>query len=177
MIPARQDVPIRCFGISAFVCRVANGSMDVLLIRRDGSYLGGTWQMVSGKIEKGETAWEAALREIKEETGLTPDRFYSANRLEQFYEVNQNCINLVPIFVGFMDVDSAVQLSDEHTDFQWVSYDKLSVYVSFPHQAETALWIYDQFVQKMPSEFLRINTEVEQGACTQPSVAKAPSGE
>ncbi len=94
---------------------------------------------------------------MKEETGLTPDRIYSANRLEQFYEVSQNCINLVPVFAGFMDSDAVVQLSNEHTEFRWIPYDKLPDVVSFPHQAETGLWIYDQFVRNPPSEFLRIN--------------------
>ncbi|HBD83024.1 MAG TPA: NUDIX hydrolase, partial [Dehalococcoidia bacterium] len=45
-----------------------------------------TWQEISGLIEPRETAWEAALREIKEETGLTPYRFYSADFVERFYE-------------------------------------------------------------------------------------------
>lgn len=112
--------------------------------------------MVSGKVEKGETAWEAALREIKEETGLVPDRFYSANRLEQFYEVSQNCINLVPIFAGFLDHDAPVTLSHEHSEFRWVAYDRLSEHVSFPHQAEAAKGIYEEFVRKEPAENLRV---------------------
>jgi dATP pyrophosphohydrolase len=32
--------------------------------------------MVSGAVEAGETGWAAALREIEEETGLVPERFY-----------------------------------------------------------------------------------------------------
>ena len=40
------------------------------------------------------------LREIEEETGLIPDRFYSADILEQFYRPDQNCVILVPVFVG-----------------------------------------------------------------------------
>ena len=157
MIPARNEVPIRCFSIAAFICRVTDDSMEVLLLRRAGDYLSGSWQMVSGLIENGETAWQAAFREIREETGLVPDRFYSADKLEQFYEVRQNCINLVPIFVGFMDGEATVQLSAEHTEYQWVPYDRLSEHVSFPHQATTARWIYEQFVLKSPLEFLRIN--------------------
>jgi dATP pyrophosphohydrolase len=47
-----------------------------LVIRRRTPYLKGTWQMVSGAVEAGETGWAAALREIEEETGLVPERFY-----------------------------------------------------------------------------------------------------
>lgn len=138
MIPAREDVPIRCFSIAAFVCRQRESVLEVLLIRRAGSYLGGSWQMVSGKVEKGETAWEAALREIREETGLIPERFYSANRLEQFYEVSQNCINLVPIFAAFVPWEAEVRLSGEHSKYRWVRHDEVGAHVEFPNQAETA---------------------------------------
>ena len=40
------------------------------------------------------------LREIEEATGLILDRFYSADILEQFYRPDQNCVILVPVFVG-----------------------------------------------------------------------------
>ena len=52
-----------------------------------------TWQMISGRVESGETGWEVALTEIEEETGLVPGRFYSTDLLEQFYEPAQNCVN------------------------------------------------------------------------------------
>ena len=41
--------------------------------------------MVSGGIEQGETATAAALREIREETGLSPSTFYLADAVETFY--------------------------------------------------------------------------------------------
>ncbi len=61
-----------------------------MILRRNSLYLNDTWQMISDRIEHGEKAWEAALREIEEETGLVPGRFYFTDALEQFYEINQN---------------------------------------------------------------------------------------
>ncbi|WP_328802750.1 NUDIX domain-containing protein [Paenibacillus sp. LX16] len=43
------------------------------------------WSYVGGRIEKGEKAWEAALREVHEETGITEVRLYSANQFEQYW--------------------------------------------------------------------------------------------
>ena len=82
----RQEIPVKSFSIAAYVCRVVSGRGRYLVVRRSTPYLKGSWQMVSGRVEPGETGWEADLREIEEETGLVPDRFYSAELIEQFYE-------------------------------------------------------------------------------------------
>jgi dATP pyrophosphohydrolase len=42
------------------------------LRRRADDYLGGTWQIVRGTCLPDEPAWQAALRELEEETGLRP---------------------------------------------------------------------------------------------------------
>ena len=44
---------------------------DVLLIRRGTKPLAGNWSIPGGKIEFGERAADAALRELKEETSVT----------------------------------------------------------------------------------------------------------
>jgi 8-oxo-dGTP diphosphatase len=44
---------------------------DVALIRRGTKPMAGSWSLPGGKIEFGESTGEAALRELKEETGLT----------------------------------------------------------------------------------------------------------
>lgn len=57
--------PLACVGV---VCRRGN---EVLLVRRGREPLKGKWSIPGGKMEFGETAKEAALRELQEETGIT----------------------------------------------------------------------------------------------------------
>lgn len=153
----RQEIPVKSFSIAAYVCRVVSGRGRYLVIRRSTPYLKDTWQMVSGRIEPGETGWEAALREIEEETGLVPDRFYSADILEQFYEPSQNCVNLVPVFVGFVDADREVRISWEHDAFEWIGVEDIDRYLLFEHQRLAVRYIERRFVWEAPNEFLRID--------------------
>ena len=152
----RQEIPIKSFAIAAYICKLEDRVCKHLIIRRRAGQLGGTWQMVSGRIEQGEKGWEAALREIKEETGLVPDRFYSANTLDAFYEVNQNCINLIPIFVGFVDGSQAVVLSQEHSEYRWITADAADDFLAFQQQKEMLKTIESLFVQGKPIPMLEI---------------------
>jgi dATP pyrophosphohydrolase len=153
----REEIPIKSFSVAAYIGKIETGRGRYLVIKRRSSYLRDTWQMISGRIEPGEKGWQAALREIKEETGLVPDRLYSANQLEQFYEVSQNCINLVPVFVGFVDTDQSVILSPEHSEYRWIEVHKAADYLRFDHQRTMLQFIEREFVQQEPNEFLRIN--------------------
>ena len=79
------------------------------------------WQGVAGKIEKDETAWQAAIRELKEETSLKPFRMFAVDHISTFYESHQDRVNLVPVF-GIEVKDRKVILSEEHIDYEWLSF-------------------------------------------------------
>ena len=77
------EISIRSFGVSVVLLRKAEPQTEVLLLRRNQTLVG-EWCQIAGSIEDGEKAWETALREAKEETGLDYDRLYSADICEQF---------------------------------------------------------------------------------------------
>ncbi|MBI3829981.1 MAG: NUDIX domain-containing protein [Planctomycetes bacterium] len=116
-----MNLRIRCNSIAAFVLKKERGHAKHLLIRRAGKRLRGHWQMVAGKIEKRETAWQAALREIGEETGLKVRELYAADTLELFYSVREDLIDVTPVFVAVVDAKARVRLSDEHDAFAWLT--------------------------------------------------------
>ena len=58
------------------VCFVKNEN-NILMLNREKSPIMGVWNGVGGKIEKGETPDEGALREVFEETGIKVERYFS----------------------------------------------------------------------------------------------------
>ena len=70
-----------------------------------------------------EHLWQAALRELNEETGLQPKHMFITDHVSKFYEQIGDRINLVPVF-GIEVESEEVRLSDEHTEFRWMDVDE-----------------------------------------------------
>lgn len=105
----------------------------------------GLWQMVTGYIEDGETAVEAALRELKEETNLTPHHFWVVPYTASFYNYRKDAIELIPVFATEVAVSDKVILSHEHSSYQWVSSKMAQDHFVFPgHHA--ALRIIQEYL-------------------------------
>jgi dATP pyrophosphohydrolase len=109
--------------VSCFVVRPgdAGSAHEFLQLRRAaGEYMGGTWQIVRGTSEPGETAPKAALRELREETGLLPSEFYRLSHLESFYIPADETIWHCPAFCAIVGRDVEVILNNEHDAARWV---------------------------------------------------------
>ena len=106
--------------IDAYVYRTTSAGLLFLVLKRAKTKMyEHIWQGVAGKIEDGETSWKAAIRELKEETGLAPLKIFVADHVSKFYETNGDQINLVPVFG--IEVDSEIVIiSREHCDHKWV---------------------------------------------------------
>lgn len=101
---------------------IFDNEFKVLLCRRKANtaWMPEKWGFPGGGVEEGETAEQAAIREIKEETNL------DIHHIQQFHQ-NPYCV-----FFATRKYDGIVELSDEHTDYEWVSQDRLQEFDLIP---------------------------------------------
>lgn len=112
---------VYAYMIEAHIVRKIGNEIEFLLLKRsDKDIYPGVWQMVTGSILSGEKAYEAVLREIKEETGLAPDKLWVVPYMNSFYSRHRNHVCMVPVFTAIVDEKSEVVISDEHVEYKWV---------------------------------------------------------
>lgn len=149
------EIKIRAFLVSLVAMRLVKDTWQVLLLKR-ATTLAGEWCQIAGSIEEGETAWQAAVRELAEETGLRPVELYSADINEQFYEADRDAMTVAPVFLAIVDPEEKVSLNFEHSDYRWVSFEAAIEMVAFGGQRRVLRWIEDEFVHRKPSHHLKI---------------------
>ena len=106
--------------VEVYVIRHNAGDWRVLVLQRapDVSRPGSS-ETVYGKIDPGERPELAAVRELREETGLELKALYDVTVSSFFLHTSQT-IQMAIVFAAFVDNDSEVTLSDEHQRFEWL---------------------------------------------------------
>ncbi len=107
-------------------------SAGIVLFRKEGSkilflllhYPSGHWDFIKGKMEKGESTRETAIREAKEETGITDITF-----LENFeewvkyeFQYQGELVRKKVVFFLAETKTKEVIISHEHLDYTWMDY-------------------------------------------------------
>lgn len=106
----------------------------LLLKRASGRIYDGQWRMIGGKALSGESYWEAALRELKEETALKPQSMWTIPSVNSFYEHQTDSILSIPAFAAEIDETSPIILDSEHSEFAWFSLDEALDKIFWPEQ-------------------------------------------
>jgi dihydroneopterin triphosphate diphosphatase len=135
--------------IEAHIFRINNGEIEFLLLKRSPEqYYPNLWQMVTGKIKENEIAYNTALREIKEETSLTPLKFWVAPTVNSFYAPDKDYICLLPVFAAKVNYDCDVKISIEHTEYKWVNPEEAKNLLAWDGQRKSVDVIVDYFLNK-----------------------------
>jgi len=97
---------------------------------------GGFWQPITGGLESKETFRQAAIREIKEETGITIIiNFIDADYKFDFSDNNQTYKERV--WGAQVGEKEKIAISGEHSEYKWVTSQKaLNKYLKWPDNKE-----------------------------------------
>lgn len=136
--------------IEAHIFRLNGNNIEFLLLKRaETKIYPGLWQMVSGSIDANEIAYKTALREIKEETGLTPIKFWIVPNINSFYSSTQDEIFMIPVFAGLVADEADVKISNEHSQFKWAGLDETLKLLAWPGQRKSVEIIYEYFTNQI----------------------------
>ncbi len=116
--------------------RTVDGIQFLTLLRSPNLPLAGSWQAVHGSLEPGETAVQAALRELREETGLNAVRFYVVSYVEQIFDPSIDAFLFIPVFAAELPADAEVVISFEHEAAEWCSLEEACKRFVWPNQRE-----------------------------------------
>jgi 8-oxo-dGTP pyrophosphatase MutT (NUDIX family) len=130
------------------VSQLEIGTIDVYVIRplRDGwrvlvlqraldTRCPTAWESVHGHIEHGEEPEDAAVREVREETGLDVARLYSVT-VQPFYLHRSHTVQLAVVFAAFVSEPAAITLGAEHQRSDWLSVEEALNRFQWPRERE-----------------------------------------
>jgi len=107
-------------------------SAGIVLFRKEESkilflllhYPSGHWDFVKGKMEKGEDIHQTAIRETKEETGITDIVFIEnfEEWIEYNFQYQGELVHKKVVFFLAETKTKEVKISHEHLNFTWMDY-------------------------------------------------------
>jgi dATP pyrophosphohydrolase len=120
--------------VDVYALRTGPAGLETLVLRRArAGRCPGSWEVVHGSIEPGETPRDAALRELREETGLAPAKLYNLSRVEAFYRHGADEVGFIPVFAAFV-AEGEVVLSAEHDRAEWLPIPGAQGRVAWPRE-------------------------------------------
>lgn len=141
--------------VEAHIFRKKGNNIEFLAIKRaPKDVYPNLWQPVTGSIEQGEKAFQAAIREVKEETNIDVERLWVVPIINSYYSKVYDRINLITVFAALASEQSEVIISEEHTDFKWVTLNEAEEIYSWLGQRNSAKIIDEYFGQNGSTYYL-----------------------
>jgi dATP pyrophosphohydrolase len=141
--------------------RLVDGAVEMLLLHRAaGRVLPGLWQGVSGLVEEGESIVEAALREVREETGFGDaaiEAFYHLDYVAEFLWEPADALMASAYFAVRVAPGIDPDLSHEHDEFRWLPIEDAIAMAVWPGYREGLTRIRDVLVDPAREAWFRLD--------------------
>ena len=118
--------------------RDSNGEVMVLLVHRP-RY--DDWSLPKGKVDGGESHREAALREVREETGL---ECVARAELPDARYLDRDGRRKRVRYWAMEPIDGSFQPNDEVDEVRWVAADGVRDVVTYPRDADVVARLRDE---------------------------------
>ncbi len=113
----------------------------VLLIKRGKEPRKGTWTVPGGSVELGETLAQAAVREVREETGISIEPGDAFTAIDAIYHDQEGGLKFhyIIIYMEARYLNGEPEASDDAQEARWVDFK--TIRQGFPHAEQRTLSI------------------------------------
>jgi len=147
MLPIEQ-----CYGV---IVALKEEGVNRFLILQQGDTKDDDWSFAKGHTEEGETPVQTAMRELREETGITEINILQFPLIREEYEIfhhGENVLKVNEYFIGIVSERKAIILDgNELCAYKWASYEEALNTFTYPGRREI-LKVADNFLKNESSK-------------------------
>lgn len=131
MPDAQHEQPKPMVGVSVIV---KNGDR-FLLVRRNKAPMTGAWKAPGGHMDFGETPEETAIREVREETGVTISDVKFRVMTNDVFEADKKHYVTVWMEAKYVSGEPKADAPEEESEVRWFTWDALpeQIYLDLQH--------------------------------------------
>jgi 8-oxo-dGTP diphosphatase len=111
---------------------IENEEGKILILKESSNYEDGSnsdkWDVVGGRIEKGQNFKESLLREIREEAGIEVEIKEPFFVDEWRPKVKEENWQIIGIYFKCTTKSNNIKLSDDHSEFKWINSKEFNNY-------------------------------------------------
>lgn len=147
---------MREFSAGIVIYRRHEGEVKFLLLYHGRSY----WNFPKGKLEAGERSFKAALREVKEETGINQKDldfrdYFKVSDVYSFIQEGKRIQKRVDFYLAYSNT-RYVRVSPEHEGYGWFLYRDAVKILKHKNLRDTLKKAYETITKKEAEGFGRV---------------------
>lgn len=110
--------------VDAVIFRKTENGYEVLFIQRKNEPFKGDWALPGGFVDEHESLKDAAMRELKEETGLVIDNIWQLGAFGKPHrDPRHHTVSIA--YIGFVSAGAEVLAADDAAEAKWFSVKNL----------------------------------------------------